>query len=244
MGNSRGQMLAAYNAKTGAKLWEFPTQGDVYAGPITYELDGVQHVAASVGGAGQGDYFAPGYGRMLVFRVGGTAVLPPKTPYTPRQLNPPPLTASADTVARGSQLYADQCSVCHGANASPGAGRGGNSAPDLGTSPFIHAQAAFDPVVLQGQRIDKGMPTCSDKLAAGDSAAVLAYVVPRANERKNAPPAPARGGGGGPRAGGPDARGPAGAAAPPAPRTGGATAPAPAPAPPRDIHEENAAPAR
>jgi PQQ-dependent dehydrogenase (methanol/ethanol family) len=244
MGNSRGQMLAAYNAKTGAKLWEFPTQGDVYAGPITYELDGVQYVAASVGGAGQGDYFAPGYGRMLVFRVGGTAVLPPKTPYTSRQLNPPALTASADTVARGSQLYADHCSVCHGANAAPGAGRGGNNAPDLGTSPFIHAQAAFDTLVLQGQRIDKGMPTFNDKLAAGDSAAVLAYVVSRANERKNAPPAPARGGGGGPRAGGPGAGGPAGAAAPPAPRTGGATAPAPAPAPPRDIHEENAAPAR
>jgi mono/diheme cytochrome c family protein len=166
MGNSRGQILSAYNAKTGAKLWEFPTQGDVYAGPISYELDGVQYIAASVGGAGQGDYFAPGYGRILVFKVGGTTVLPPKAPYTPRQLNPPPVTASAEAVARGTRLYADHCSVCHGANAAPGGGRGGNSAPDLGTSPFIQAQAAFDTVVLQGQRVDKGMPTFSDKLKA------------------------------------------------------------------------------
>jgi len=251
MGNSRGQMLAAYNAKTGAKLWEFNTQGDVYAGPITYELDGVQYIAASVGGAGQGDYFAPGYGRMLVFKVGGTATLPPKAPYTPRQLNPPPLTASADVVARGSRLYADNCSVCHGANAAPGGGRGGNNAPDLGTSPFIQNQAVFDSVVLQGQRLDKGMANFSDKLSAADSAAVLAYVVSRANERKSQP-APAggfgpggRGGPGGPGApgAGPGARGgapggaPAGAPAGAARPGGAATAPAPAN---DDIHQQAA----
>ncbi len=240
MGNSRGQVLSAYNAQTGEKLWEFETQGDVYAGPITYELDGVQYIAASVGGAGQGDYFAPGYGRMLVFKVGGTAELPPKAPYTPRQLNPPPLTAAADTVARGSQLYADHCSVCHGANAAPGGGRGGNNAPDLGTSPFIQAQAAFDTVVLQGQRVDRGMPDFSDKLKADDAAAVLAYVVSRAHERKNAPPpppgfGPGRGFGGPGGPGGPARGGPAGAPAP-APRAGGANATAPQP--PRDIHQE------
>lgn len=245
MGNSRGQVLSAYNAKNGTKLWEFNTQGDVYAGPISYELDGVQYIAASVGGAGQGDYFAPGYGRMLVFKVGGTATLPPKEPYTPRQLNPPPLTASAATVARGSQLYADNCSVCHGANAAPGGGRGGNNAPDLGTSPFILAQAAWDTVVRQGQRVDKGMADFSEKLSAEDSAAVLAYVVSRANERKNAPPAPARGFGGpgggfgGAPGGAPRAGGPGGAA----PRAGGAPgagAVAPAPQPERDVHEEAA----
>ncbi len=194
MGNSRGQQLKAYNAKTGEQLWQFNTQADVYAGPITYELDGVQYIAASVGGAAQGDYFAPSYARMLVFRIGGNAELPPNAPYTPRQLNPPPLTASADVVARGSQLYADNCSVCHGANAAPGGGRGGNNAPDLGTSPFIQNQVVFDTVVMQGQRVDKGMANFSDKLSAADSVAVLSYIVSRANERRNAPPAPAGGG--------------------------------------------------
>jgi mono/diheme cytochrome c family protein len=231
MGNSRGQVLSAYNAKTGAKLWDYQTQGDVYAGPITYELDGVQYIAASVGGAGQGDYFAPGYGRMLVFKVGGTAVLPPKAPYTPRQLNPPPLTASADTVARGNRLYAEHCAVCHGANAAPGGGRGGNNAPDLGTSPFIHAQAAFDTVVLQGARLDRGMANFSDKLTAEESAAVLAYVVSRANERRNAPAAPAR-------IGGPPGAARGGGAGPGA-GAGAATAP-PAPQPQGDVHQEAA----
>jgi quinohemoprotein ethanol dehydrogenase len=219
MGNSGGKMLRAFHARTGEVLWEFDAQTDVYAAPITYELDGVQYIAASVGGTGQGDYFAPGYGRMLVFKLGGTAKLPPNAPYTPRPLNPPALTAPADVVARGAQLYADNCAVCHGPNAVPG-GRGGNG-PNLTTSPFLHSQAGFDQVVLQGGRNDRGMQDFRGKLTEEDSAALLAYIVSRANDLKNnPPPAPAFG----PRGGG------AGAGA-----GGGAAAP-----PPRDVHEEAA----
>jgi mono/diheme cytochrome c family protein len=213
MGNSNGKQLSAYNAKTGAKLWTYEVQTAIYASPITYELDGVQYIAASVGGTAQGDYFAPGYGRMLVFKVGGTAKLPPNAPYTPRQLNPPPLTASADVVARGGQLYADNCSVCHGANTVATGGRA--VGPDLGTSPFINSQPIFDTVVMQGQRVDKGMANFSDKLKPADAEAVRAYIVSRANERKNAPAAPAGGGRGFGGPGGPGA-GPA-RGAPPAP---------------------------
>jgi quinohemoprotein ethanol dehydrogenase len=239
MGNSGGKQLAAYNAKTGEKLWEFDAQTDVYAGPITYELDGVQYIAASVGGNASGDYFAPSYGRMLVFKVGGTAKLPANAPYVARTLNPPALTAAAAVVDHGKTLYADHCSLCHGANAAPGGGRGGNAAPDLGTSPFIQSQAAFDTIVLQGQRVDKGMASFRDKLKPEDSAAVRAYVVSRANERKNAPPAPA-GGGFGPRGLGPGpgaAPGGAPGAGPGGPPRG--PAPAPAPATP-DVHEQAA----
>jgi mono/diheme cytochrome c family protein len=197
MGNSGGKKLAAYNAKDGTKLWEFDAQTDVYAAPITYELDGVQYIAASVGGTGQGDYFAPSYGRMLVFKVGGTAKLPPNAPFTPRLLNPPALTASPEVVATGNRIYAENCAVCHGPNATPG--RGGNG-PNLTTTPFLHSQAGFDQVVLQGASVDRGMLNFGDKLRPADSAAVLAYIVSRANEVKNNPPAP--GGFGGPRGGG------------------------------------------
>ncbi len=142
MGNSNGKQLSAYNAKSGEKLWTYEMQTAIYAAPITYELDGVQYIAASVGGTAQGDYFAPSYARMMVFKVGGTAKLPPNAPYTPRQLNPPPLTASADVVAKGNKLYADNCSACHGVNAVAAGGRA--VGPDLGTSPFINSQPAFD----------------------------------------------------------------------------------------------------
>jgi quinohemoprotein ethanol dehydrogenase len=169
----------------------------VYAAPITYELDGVQYIAASVGGTtAAGDYFAPSYGRMLVFKVGGTVKLPANAPYTPRALNPPPATASAAVVARGSQVYADNCSVCHGGNAVT---LRDSNAPLLTTTPLLHVQQGFDQVVLQGARVDRGMPDFSDKLTPADTAAVLAFVVSRANEIKNQPAAAP--GGRGPAAG-------------------------------------------
>jgi mono/diheme cytochrome c family protein len=159
---------------------------------------------------------------MLVFEVGGKQKLPPNAPYTPRQLNPPPLTASADVVARGSQLYEQNCSVCHGANAT----QQRSSFPNLTVTPFLHSQEAWDTVVLQGQRVDKGMASFSAQLQPADSAAVRAYLISRANELKNNPP-PAGGFGG--RGGG---AGAGGAAAP-------ARAPAPAPQN-QDVHQEAA----
>jgi mono/diheme cytochrome c family protein len=230
MGNSGGKQISAYDAKNGDKLWTFDAQTAVYAAPITYELDGAQYIAASVGGAAQGDYFAPSYARMLVFKVGGTTKLPPNAPYTPRALNPPPATASGDVVARGSQVYAENCSACHGANATQ---QRGNNAPNLTTTPLLYGQEAFDQVVLKGGRLERGMTNFGDKLAPADSAAVLAYLVARANELKNNPPPLAA-----PRGGAPGARGAA-----PAPAPGAAAAPAPAPgaaAPSRDIHQDAA----
>jgi mono/diheme cytochrome c family protein len=213
MGNSGGKELSAYNAKTGAKLWTYDAQTAVLAAPITYELDGVQYIAASVGGTAGGDYFAPAYARMLVFKVGGKVKLPPNAPYTARTLNPPASTASTAVIAHGSVVYADNCAICHGAD---GTQQRGSNAPLLTTSPLLHVQQGFDQVVLQGGRVDRGMMNFAGKLTAADSAAVLAYVVSRANQLKNAQPA-AAGGRGGP-----------------------AAAPAAAPAPQRDIHEDAA----
>jgi hypothetical protein len=138
--------------------------------------------------------------------------------------------------------------VCHGPNATPG-GRGSN-APNLTTSPFLHSQAGFDQIVLQGARVDRGMLDFRGKLSSADSAAVLAYVVSRANEVKNNPPAPGGFGGPGGPPRGPGA-GPGGAPGAPgaapgaiAPPARPATPPVPAPQVPRDVHEEAASPQR
>jgi quinohemoprotein ethanol dehydrogenase len=224
MGNSNGNQLAAYDARTGAPLWSYDAQSAVYAAPITYELDGEQYIAASVGGTGGSDYFAPSYGRMLVFKTGGTAQLPEKVSYTPPELNPPPSTATAEVIAHGAAMYAEHCSVCHGNNGV----QQRSSFPNLTLSALLFSQEGFDQVVLNGVRVQRGMANYSDRLAPADSAAVREYIIARANEVKNAPPAP--GGFGAP---------PGGAAAGGA-RPAPAQQAAPPPSDSDDVHEEAA----
>lgn len=187
MGNSNGNLLSAYNATTGEQLWDFDAQSAVYAAAITYELDGEQYIAASVGGTSPGDYFAPSYGRMLVFKIGGTAQLPLNLSYTAPELNPPPATAAPEIVARGAEVYSENCSVCHGNNGV----QQRSSFPNLTLSALLYSQEAFDQVVLNGARVDRGMANFADKVSAEDSIAMREYIISRANEVKNAPPRPA-----------------------------------------------------
>jgi PQQ-dependent dehydrogenase (methanol/ethanol family) len=190
MGNSNGNQLAAYDARNGTQLWTYDTQSAVYAAPITYELDGEQYIAASVGGTSPGNYYAPSYGRMLVFKVDGTVQLPEKVSYTPPELNPPASTATAEVIAQGGEVYAANCSVCHGNNAV----QQRSSFPNLTLSPLLYSQEGFDQVVLAGARVQRGMAGFADKLTAADSVAVREFIIARANEVKNAP-AVAPGGG-------------------------------------------------
>jgi quinohemoprotein ethanol dehydrogenase len=187
-GNGAGKQLRAYDAKTGKQVWRFDAQTAVFAPPITYELDGQQYLAASVGGnaAAAGGYYAPGYARMLVFAIGGTAKLPPNQSYTPPPLDPPASTASAEVIKRGGEVYNQYCSVCHGQDGVQQRG----TFPNLMVSPMLHSQQAFDQVVLQGVRQERGMANFSKDLAAADSAAVREYLISRANVVKAATPPP------------------------------------------------------
>ena len=195
MGNGGGKILNAYDAKNGTKLWSFDAKTAVFAAPISYSLDGVQYIAASVGGAGQDGYFAPTNARMLVFALGGKAVLPEPAPYTPPPLNPPPSTASAAVIAHGAAVYTQYCSVCHGANGF----QARTSFPNLTVTPLLWTQAGFDQVVLLGGRADKGMGNFGKDLKPEDSVAVREYLISRANAIKAGGPGAGFGGPGAPR---------------------------------------------
>ena len=186
-GGGSNNHFRAYHAVTGKKLWEMDVQTASVAPPISYELDGRQYVAVSVGGNSAVDYYAPNYSRLLVFRLGGHKQLPPTRPYKPLPLNPPPLTASAEQVKAGGSNYDQYCALCHGANATMRR----NSFPNLLVSPFLHSQTGFDQVVLGGVRSGKGMASFADKLQPADTAAIRAYLIARAHEQMQArPPAP------------------------------------------------------
>jgi quinohemoprotein ethanol dehydrogenase len=176
----------AYDAATGAKLWSMDTHTGDAAGPISFELEGRQYVAVSVGGEQTGGYYAPNYSRLLVFGLNGTAALPAPLQFTEQPLDPPPATAPPELVASGRDLYSQYCSLCHGVE---GRARGALF-PNLTRTPTLHAQPAFDAVVLQGVRSANGMASFADELSGDDTAAIRAYLIARANELKTAEAAP------------------------------------------------------
>jgi PQQ-dependent dehydrogenase (methanol/ethanol family) len=181
-GNSTEQKLVAYSATDGAALWSADLQTGVVAAPITYELDGRQYVAISVGGQAEGGYYAPNYSRLLVYALGGTAVLPEPVTYEPPPLDPPDQFASADAISHGAEVFGVRCAICHGQG---GAARA--TFPDLRRSGALHDQGLFDAIVLEGVLAAKGMASFDAVLAPADTEALRAYLVDRAIEERDNP---------------------------------------------------------
>jgi len=187
-GNGSGNHLRAFDASTGKVLWSFDVQTAVLAPPISYELDGKQYIAVSVGGNAS-DYYAPNYSRLLVFALDGKATLPPTTPYTPRPLLPPPLDAEATPadVQTGEQLYARNCAMCHGDRGRQARGQ----FPDLTRTPMLYTQDGFNAVVLKGALSARGMASFGDALKPEDTFRIRNFLIDAANKLKAAPPSAA-----------------------------------------------------
>jgi quinohemoprotein ethanol dehydrogenase len=173
--------LVAYAAADGRELWSSQdVHTGVVAGPISFELDGVQHIAV-VAGRATGNYYAPDYSRLLVFRRGASTELPPEIEFTPPPLNPPPLTASADEVARGRELYDANCVLCHDDPGNAGGLFRRGLFPDLAYSPTLPSREAFAAIVLGGARAANGMASFSQALDADGADAIRAYLISEAN---------------------------------------------------------------
>jgi quinohemoprotein ethanol dehydrogenase len=173
--------FAAYRADTGKLLWEMPVDNIPVAGPITYVIDGEQYVAVNAGWHGapsRGASMVPGglrtaQSRLLVFKLGGTAKLPPMPP--PSALPPPPyLRAGEAEVAEGRALYVQTCRTCHGDEA-----RGGIKDLRYMTA---DTHKTFNDIVLGGIRADKGMASFKDLLTPSQAQAIHSYLIARANE--------------------------------------------------------------
>ena len=178
-----GGTFAAYRADTGEKLWEMPVQQVPIAAPISYRIGGVQYIAVNAGWGGGlahsttakslGFPLSPSP-RLLVFKLGGTVQLPEIEGAGPELVRPADTTASAEIIARGEQVYAQQCSSCHGEQA-----RGG--VKDLRRmTPGTHGE--FLDIVLGGKRREKGMASFADLISKADAEAIHAYLIRRSNE--------------------------------------------------------------
>jgi quinohemoprotein ethanol dehydrogenase len=131
---ARGDQLVACDAYTGEEPWSAYT-GNEAGAPISYALDGEQYIAIAVGFGGgfavEGgpvthDWKVPNMSRVMAFKLGGTAPLPPPRVDTRELPNPAPVTADAETIQRGEVVYQGHCSYCQGDGL-----RTGGVTPDL-----------------------------------------------------------------------------------------------------------------
>jgi alcohol dehydrogenase (cytochrome c)/quinohemoprotein ethanol dehydrogenase len=185
-GTAAGEVLA-FSADTGRRLWSAPAQTGVIAAPVTYEADGEQYVAVAAGWGGIWG-LAPGElgllsgrlgnkSRILAFKLGGTAQLPPASAPAALAFNPPDLEVDDETILDGKALYHRHCVQCHG-----DAAISGGMLPDLRATPSLNTPELWRSIVLEGALTDRGMVSFADELDGTDSEAIRAYLAARARE--------------------------------------------------------------
>ncbi len=171
--------FVAYSADKGRRLWDMPIETGAVAAPISYSVDGEQYIAVSAGWAGSLPIVGGGYSaihdsptRILAFKLGGSARLPPSAPRAAPTL--PASNATPETIAHGSAVYAANCRLCHGGNVISS-----GMIPDLR---YMSAQthADFKKIVLHGARADRGMAPFADVLTESDAEALHAFIIERA----------------------------------------------------------------
>jgi quinohemoprotein ethanol dehydrogenase len=181
-----GGNFEAYRADNGQKLWSFPAQTGVMAGPVAYASGGEQYVAVLAGWGGvfplaAGEVsFASGrvrnISRMLVFKLGGKASLPVLQPVEQPRPTALPNSATNATIRKGERLFQSYCAGCHGDVAVSG-----GVLPDLRESNTLTDEPWFD-IVLRGNLQSQGMVAFSKELSRDDAAAIRSYVIFRRNQ--------------------------------------------------------------
>jgi mono/diheme cytochrome c family protein len=181
-GEASGE-FAAYGADDGAKLWSSYARTAIQAAPITFVAGGEQYVSV-VGGWGASlgvfagdpvdDPDRDAVGRVLTYKLGGTATLPAAT-TAPRTIpDVAAMTASPEVLQHGRVLYLERCSWCHGFDTA-----GTGSYPDLKyASAGIHSR--WNAIVLEGDAVRRGMPAFGEFLSEDDAQAIRAYVLQQA----------------------------------------------------------------
>ena len=176
--------LSAYRATDGKLLWEFDAGVGIAAPPMTFSVDGVQYVAVASGWggpqvlgnrpAGKGHV---GLGKLLVFRLGGTATIAPyKRVVRPVPMPTFKMEATAADVEEGRKLFANTCSRCHGGDVVSG-----GSVLDLRYS-TQSTHEMFEEIVLGGARREFGMPSFTGDVTSAQVRLIHAYILDRARE--------------------------------------------------------------
>ena len=174
-GTADGRFIA-YDATTGATLWQTPVGSGVVAAPATYEIDGKQYVTIAVGWGGvygmlQRATERTGPGRVYTFVIGGDAKMPEMVTYDRTKLVSG-VKYDPDNVGAGAGLYVSNCLFCHGV---PGVNNGGNI-PNLAFSD-AETLRKLEETVFSDALAERGMPNFTGKLTKEDVIKILAFVL-------------------------------------------------------------------
>ncbi|MFB3076542.1 MAG: c-type cytochrome, partial [Lysobacterales bacterium] len=181
-GNASGEFVA-YRADTGEHLWGFDAQTGIVAPPISFRYQGDQYIAVLagwggalplVGGEALSSTSQPNRSRLLVFKLGGEEKLPPVV-EPEYYFDPPPLTASAEDVAAGKQLYARFCLVCHGDGAVSN-----HVTPDLRRA-SRETHDIWLAIVVGGMHWQQGMVGFAEVLSPAQATLIQQYVIDRSH---------------------------------------------------------------
>jgi quinohemoprotein ethanol dehydrogenase len=185
-GTADGRFVA-YAADSGKKLWESPANSGVMAGPVSYTVKGEQYVTVL---AGWGGAFPLSFGsislnakvrpeaRVLTYKLGGKARLPPPKNAPAAQPEPPALAGDDKLLAQGRDLFNGYCGVCHGLSAVSG-----GVVPDLRyLTPQKH-QIFLG--IVYGARASRGMPSFAGRLKPEEVDAIHQYLIKRAHDLKD-----------------------------------------------------------
>jgi PQQ-dependent dehydrogenase (methanol/ethanol family) len=173
----------AYRADTGELLWSYNISGTALAAASTVEIDGEQLIIVPSGNGGSSGTalttvkyatceLCRGPAKLLAFKLGGTATLPPPVPPAPF-VQPTVAKLPAELADEGKVEYARQsCETCHGMELL----NAGSIPADLRRSQVVPKLEVFDTVVRAGAYRSLGMPLF-DYLTDHQLQAIQAYIV-------------------------------------------------------------------
>jgi quinohemoprotein ethanol dehydrogenase len=178
-GDMQGR-FTAYAADTGKQLWSQSVQSGVMAGPISYQLDGEQYIAVLQGWGGEtgvpfgaiaGPLNMVNISRVLVYKLGGEAVLPIIEMVEEILPEHALIAASADSVEQGREVYNTFCIFCHGGNAVSS-----GLVPDLRYR-ISALDTSWQSIVIDGALKTNGMPAWDKFISRAEADAIKSYVI-------------------------------------------------------------------
>ncbi len=113
--------LRAFAADSGKELWKYPAQAAILAAPLSYRAGGRQYVTVVVGMGTSATLDPKQLGglqfdnrsqkrRVLTFRIGGKAKLPPAPPpFVLKPIPDPTYKRDAATELKGAYLFGPSC---------------------------------------------------------------------------------------------------------------------------------------